>query len=260
MWRRELEDAAKQDPVVIVPTGSVEQHGPHNPMDVDVIAPLHVAIRAAGAINDFPVLVTPPVWTGFAHYNMGFAGTISLRMETYRNLVLDICRSIYANGFKRIILLNGHGGNQAPNSTVKHELSQENIFILTLSWWELVSEEMKKLSTSDGGSVGHGGEWETSVQLYLRPELVAGDRMTKDRDLTNPFSPEVQTFMRGWGAFAERRRDTEKGTGTMGDAFAATTEKGRVIIELASEKLEKLLREYHELPVRQYREFGSYCP
>ena len=260
MWRLELEEAATEGAVVIVPTGSVEQHGPHSPMDVDVVGPLHVAIQAARRIDDFPVLITPPVWSGFAHYNMGFAGTISLRMETYRNLVSDICRSVSANGFKRIVLLNGHGGNQAPNTAIKHELSQEDIFILTISWWELVREEMAKLSTSDGSDVGHGGEWETSVQLYLRPHLVAADRMIADRDLTNPFSPEVQKFMRGWGAFAERRRDTEKGSGTMGNPLAATPEKGQAIVEAASKELELLLREYHALPVRSYREFGSYSP
>ena len=259
MWRQELEDAAKRDPVVIVPTGSVEQHGPHNPLDVDVVGPLHIAIRTAEAIEDFPVLVTPPVWSGFAHYNMGFAGTISLRMDTYRNLVMDICRSIYANGFKRIILLNGHGGNHAPNITIKHELSQENIFILTVSWWELVRKEMAQLSTSDGLDVGHGGEWETSVQLYLRPELVAKDKMVADRDLTNPFSPKVQEFMSGWGAFAERRRDTEDRTGTMGNPLVSTPEKGQSILEAAGKKLELVVREYHALPVRQYREFGSYA-
>jgi len=260
MWRHELEEIVKHDPVVIIPTGSVEQHGPHSPMDVDVVGPLHIAVHTAKAIDEFPVLVTPPVWTGFAHYNMGFIGTISLRMETYRNLVIDICRSIYSNGFRRMILLNGHGGNQAPNATIKHELSQENIFLLTLNWWELARAEMGKLATADGPNVGHGGEWETSVQLYLRPNLIAKDRMTADRDLTNPFSPDVQQFMGGWGAFAERRRDTEKGTGTMGNPLAATPEKGRAVLEAASKKLAILVTEFHALPAREYKEFGSYCP
>jgi len=258
MWRHEIEAASKLDGIVIVPTGSVEQHGPHSPMDVDVVAPLQIALLTVRRVREFPVIITPPIWSGFAHYNMGFAGTLSLRLETYLNLVSDICRSIYANGFRRIILFNGHGGNQAPNATVKHELSQENIFILTLSWWELVREEMLKHSTSDGKDVGHGGEWETSVQLYFRPHLILKEKMERDRDLTNPFSPDVQKFLSGWGAFAERRRDTEKGTGTMGDPFAATAEKGGMIVEAASKKLELLVREYHDLPVRQYKEFGSY--
>ncbi len=258
MWRHEFEEAVKQDPVVIVPTGSVEQHGPHCPVDVDIVDAFYISVETAMRVDDFPVIVSPPVWSGFAHYNMGFAGTISLRMETYRNLVLDICRSIYANGFKRILLLNGHGGNHAPNKTIQTQLSEENIFLLALSWWELVPQEMKSLSTSDGGDVGHGGEWETSVQLHLRPHMILRERMVADRDLTNPFSDEVKEFMPGWGVFAERRRDTEKGTGVMGNPLVASPEKGKQIVGAAASKLENLIREYHRLPVREYKEFGSY--
>lgn len=260
MWRHELEDAAGKSPVVIVPTGSVEQHGPHCPMDVDIINSFSIAVETAMRVDDFPVIVAPPIWFGFAHYNKGFAGTISLSMNTYRNLVLDVCRSVKANRFDRIILLNGHGGNHAPNATVKHELTEEDIFVLALSWWELVAKEMGELATSDGDSVGHGGEWETSVQLYLRPKLIDARREVVDRDLTNPFSGDVQEFMRGWGAFGERRQDTEKHTGIMGDPTVATAEKGKAIVRAASEKLAKIAREYHDLPVRHYREFGSYSP
>ena len=260
MWRHEFEEALKQDPVVIVPTGSVEQHGPHCPVDVDISIAFHIAVETARKVSDFPVIVSPPMWSGFSHYNMGFPGTISLGMETYRNLVLDVCRSIFANGFKRIVLLNGHGGNRAPNATVVHQISEENIFVLALSWWELVPDEMARLASSDGDDVGHGGEWETSVQLYLRPHLILNDRMVTDRDLTNPFSVEVRRFIREFGAFAERRRDTEKRTGVMGNPLAASPEKGGALFGAAVARLEKVLREFHNLPVRQYKEFGSFCP
>jgi len=260
MWRHELEEAATRGPVVIVPTGSIEQHGPHCPMDVDIITSFSMAIETAMKVDDFPVIVAPPIWFGFAHYNMGFAGTISLSMNTYRNLLLDVCRSIHANHFERIIVLNGHGGNRAPNVSIKHELTQEDIFILSLGWEELVQDEMRALATSDGDDQGHGGEWETSLQLYLRPQLIVSERMVVDRGLTNPFSPEVQKFVSGWGAFGERRRDTEKGTGIMGDPTVATAEKGKAIFEAVSTKLAKVAREFHDLPVRKYTEFGSYCP
>jgi hypothetical protein len=79
MLRHELLDALDQQPVVIVPVGSIEQHGPHCPMDVDISIPYHLAIRAADAIEDFPVIVAPPVSYGFTHYNMGEVGTITLK-------------------------------------------------------------------------------------------------------------------------------------------------------------------------------------
>ena len=99
MLRHEFEMAIPQNPVVVVPVGSVEQHGPHNPMDVDISAPFHMAAEVARRIDDFPVIVAPPVWSGFTHYNMGHAGTISLQLETFQALIADICRSIHANGF-----------------------------------------------------------------------------------------------------------------------------------------------------------------
>ncbi len=254
MWRHEFVEALKHDPVVIVPVGSVEQHGPHCPMDVDISAPFYMAVEVARRIEDFPVVVAPPVWSGFTHYNMGFPGTLNLRLETFQMLLTDIFRSIHANGFKRIISLNGHGGNQAPCRAVSWAVAEEDIFTLSFSWWEMVEKELPEWSATDEG-VGHGGEWETAVQLHLRAHLVDQSRLDSDDSGTSPFDGELS-----FATFAERRRDTKKGTGIMGDAFAASAEKGRRIFELSCERLEKLVRRYHELPVRHYREFGSHCP
>jgi creatinine amidohydrolase len=254
MWRHEFMDALQRDPVVIVPVGSVEQHGPHSPMDVDISGPFYLAIAVAERVNDFPVIVAPPVWAGLAHYNMGFPGTISLRSQTLQMLLTDVIKSIHANGFERIVCLNGHGGNSAPSRAVCWELAQDDIFSLHFNWWDMVTEELRAWGQSDL-DVGHGGEWETSVQLHLRAHLIDSSRAGKDKPGTQPFSAEL-----GFAEFAERRRDTAQCTGTMGDAQAASADKGRRIFELASDRLEKLVREYHALPVRHYKEFGSHCP
>ena len=253
MLRHEFEMAIPRNPVVVVPVGSVEQHGPHNPMDVDISAPFHMAAEVARRIDDFPVIVAPPVWSGFTHYNMGHAGTISLQLETFQALIADICRSIHANGFERIITVNGHGGNAAPCRAVSWKLAEEDIFTLSFSWWDMVEEELHEWSATDEG-VGHGGEWETAVQLHLRPHLVDDTRRVNDDSLTNPFEAPLE-----FATFAERRRDTRDQTGVMGDATVATAEKGKRIYGLACQRLEDLSRRYHELPVRHYREFGSHC-
>ena len=254
MLRHEFEAALQNDPVVIVPVGSVEQHGPHCPMDVDIAAPVHMAVEVARRVEEFPVVVAPPIWSGFTHYNMGFPGTISLRLETFQMLLADVFRSIHANGFERIVSLNGHGGNAAPCRAVSWQVAEEDIFTLSFNWWDTVEQELRAWSATDEG-VGHGGEWETAVQLHLREHLVDKSRMVKDETGTQPFGGEL-----GFAVFAERRRDTREGTGVMGDATAATAAKGKRIFELACGRLEKLVREYHGLPVRHYREFGSHCP
>jgi creatinine amidohydrolase len=249
LLRHEFEEALENRPVVIVPVGSVEQHGPHCPMDVDISAPFHMAAQVAARVSDFPVIVGPPIWSGFTHYNEGFPGTISLRLETFQMLVADVCRGIHGNGFERIITINGHGGNAAPCRAVSWQLAEEDIFTLSFSWWDAVQAELRQWSATDEG-VGHGGEWETAVQLHLRPQMVDLSRAQADDTLTQPFRGEL-----AFAEFAERLRDTAQGTGIMGDALAATAEKGKRIFELACDRLEALVREYHELPVRHYREF-----
>lgn len=253
LWRHEFEEALLHKPVVIVPTGSVEQHGPHCPMDVDIAGPFHMAVAAAQRVEPFPVLVAPPVWSGFTHYNMGFPGTISLRLETYQALLADILRSIHANGFPRIIVINGHGGNNAPNWAVTTQLAEEDIFPITFSYWQAAQQEMRDWSEADAGSVGHGGEWETSLQLYLRPHLIDNDRMVADI-FPNPYSAGLRPFAQ----YAERRRDTEHNTGVMGNPLVASVEKGKRLFSVVVDRLVQLAIEMHAAPVRHYREFGSH--
>ena len=255
MWRHEFEDAVLHDPVVIVPTGSVEQHGPHCPMDVDIVGPFAMAVATAQRVSDFPVIVAPPVWSGFTHYNMGFPGTISLRLETYQNLLADVLRSICANGFPRIVVINGHGGNNAPNHAVTAQISSDDVFPISFSYWQAAVAEMREWSDTDEGQVGHGGEWETSLQLYLRPHLIDRSKMVADV-FPNPYSRNLTAFAQ----YAERRRDTEKQTGVMGNPLVATAEKGELLFKAVVDKLVQLVTEMHNAPVRHYKEFGSYCP
>jgi creatinine amidohydrolase len=109
---------------------------------MDISIPYHLAAATAESIDDFPVIVGPPVWTGFTHYNMGGYGTITVRLETFIAVVSDICRSIKANGFDRIIMMNGHGGNVAPVTAIANKLAQEDIMTLSFPYWNLVDQEM----------------------------------------------------------------------------------------------------------------------
>ncbi len=253
MLRHELLDALDQRPVVIVPVGSVEQHGPHCPMDVDISIPYHLAIRAADAIEDFPVIVAPPVCYGFTHYNMGEVGTITLKLELFIELMCDIARSLWANGFHRIVLLNGHGGNQAPVLSASVKLAEEDVWALPLTYWNMALDELSSWSDEDDiGSIGHGGEWETSLQLYLRRELVDMNLAVKD-EWRMKFSKTVQRYAR----FPERRREMEHGV--MGNPLVASTAKGERLFNVLLDRLVGLCHEYHREEPPRYREFGSHC-
>jgi len=252
MLRHELLTALEQRPVVIVPIGSVEQHGPHCPMDVDISIPYHLAIAAADAVDEFPVIVAPPILYGFTHYNMGEVGTITLSPEHFIHLVCDVTRSIWANGFHRIVLLNGHGGNEAPVLTASVALSEEDVWALPLTYWNMAPDVLLDLGEEDDqGSIGHGGEWETSLQLHLREHLVDMARAVKD-PVRRHFSPEVQRY----AMFPERRREAEHGV--VGDPFLASAAKGGKLFAVLVERLVALCREYHAEDPPRYREFGSH--
>ncbi len=251
MLRHELMDALRDRPVVIVPVGSVEQHGPHCPMDVDISIPYHLAIRAAETIEDFPVIVAPPVTYGFTHYNMGEVGTITLGLEVFIAVLCDVSRSIWANGFHRIILLNGHGGNEAPTWVASVKLAEEDVWALALTYWNMALDELKAMSDADD-SIGHGGEWETSLQMYLRGDLIDSSLMVKD-EWRRHFSLEVQKY----AIFPERRREMENGV--MGDPFVASAEKGKALFDIFLDRLVMLCRDYHAEEPPRYKEFGSHC-
>lgn len=254
MWRHELLEALEHDPVVIVPCGSVEQHGPHCPMDVDIAHTQALAVATARAIDDFPVIVAPPIWIGLTHYNMGEVGTITASVETYIALVSEICRSIWANGFKRIILLNGHGGNRDILRVISIKLAEEDIWVLPITYWEMVPDVLTEEADTDHGFIGHGGEWETSLQLYLRPTLIDQTRMVPDPEREPRFTDDILRFT----GFPERRR--ERVHGVHGNPMTASAEKGERLFTAAQTKLVEVCRQYHALPVRGYREFGSHCP
>lgn len=251
MFRHEFEEALTRDPVVVVPVGSIEQHGPHCAVVLDLAIPMAVCEAAARQVTEFPVIVAPPVVFGLTHYNMGFPGTISLRAETFLHVLLDVCRSIWANGFRRIVLLNGHGGNQQLIRTAAVILSEEDIWVTAFSHWDMVPGELAAWSERDNGSIGHGGEWETSLLMHVRPAAVDMGRAAADvAKLKLPGVP--------FAAFPERRRETP--SGTMGDPHVASPEKGERLFNVEVERLAECVRVYHSEPVRGYREFGTHCP
>jgi len=107
----EINDAVELGKVCVVPCGSVEQHGPHLPLDVDIVCPLGIAYGAGKQIPD-KMLVLPPVWHGYTGHVMDFPGTINTHYEMFIKQVLDITQSLANHGFKKIVLLNGHGSKR----------------------------------------------------------------------------------------------------------------------------------------------------
>jgi creatinine amidohydrolase len=218
MRRTEFERALKDDAIVIIPVASTEQHGEHLPVNTDTNACFVIAQRAAQAISDFPVLILPPIWTGYSHSHMGYPGTITLRYNTFVQLLTEVAVSVYQNGFRKILFLNGHGGNVAVIDALKRKLVAEDGVPGTAgyTWWQmpLMGEAIKSVSDSGWDSVDHAGEIETSIQLYLQPDLV---------------DKNAAVWVKG----------------VFGDPSKGTCEKGERLIKSATDTLVEILRYYH---------------
>ena len=243
--RDQFQSVLTDDPVVVVPVGSIEQHGPHCPVDVDLSGPLQIALEASRRAVDFPLVVAQEIPFGFTHYNQGFSGTITLQLETFIALVSDVGLGIHRNGFERLIFLNGHGGNHNPLKAIATKLAEHDLFSLAFSHWDLVSEEMRLWGDKEHG-IGHAGEWETSIQLHLRPHLV-----DRSKQVTERWTPSVDPRFAGFAVFPERRRETPYGV--MGDPTVASAEKGERYVDAAAGHLVDLARAYRQQPVRHYR-------
>src|SRR5690606_15351723 len=116
----------KEGATVIVPVGSNEQHGTHMPIDCDSFFVTQVTSRVIDSLkNEMPIYQTPTVWTGYSPHHKDFPGTITLSLATFNALIRDICASLIRHKVRRIVVINGHGGNAAPLRAVGSEIGNE---------------------------------------------------------------------------------------------------------------------------------------
>ena len=172
----ELRDLAAREAIVVLPVAAMEQHGPHLPVMVDTLLCGEVATRAARrASGRHPVVVAPTVWSGLSEHHMPFGGTFTLDFATFRSLIECLCRSLERHGFRRVLLLNGHGGNVAGLRVVVDELRGLDMRLQTATYWQVDPVAISEILERQSG-VQHACEAETSMVMALRPELVDESR------------------------------------------------------------------------------------
>jgi len=154
--------------VAILPVGSVERHGDHLPLGTDTIVPKWIAERVAEKLGN--AVVMPPIYYGSCKALSKFSGTIDVRSDVLKEYVAEVMRSVFKNGFKLLVIINGHGGNTLPLSMAARDVTYEtNGTVLVINWWTHVAQDVRKELFS---AVGHGGDDETSAVLAVAPELV----------------------------------------------------------------------------------------
>ncbi|MGV3722838.1 MAG: creatininase family protein [Actinomycetota bacterium] len=253
----EINDAIEMEKVCIVPCGSVEQHGPHLPLDVDIVCPTGIALGAGRALPS-KILVLPTVSYGYTGHVMDFPGTINNHWEHFIDHVLDITKSLAYHGFKKILLLNGHGSNMPNLDLVARRTNIEtDAECILAAWWNLLTVDKEFMPRwRQGrfpGSCAHACELETSLYLYLD-----GDGVRKDLIRSEPASFNAEGSPFNWvDLFAAGPATLVSWTssytqsGVIGEAELASAEKGQQAYEEAVKQLVRFVEWFQARPVDQ---------
>ncbi len=218
--------------VCVVPLGSLEQHGPHLPFWTDTAIVSEIARRVEQRLASH-VLLLPAQPVGHSPHHQRF-GCVSLDLNTYVSAIGSLCRSLAAMGFRRIFLLNGHGGNDVPCRAAMGALKVEipGVRIVFASYWTLAAEAFRCIRTSPPGGMGHACEMETSIMLALHPDQVNLER-AKDDGTAGESGYRVLDMLRPQPYYMVRNFDELSASGTLGCPSHASAAKGVQFLDAA---------------------------
>ena len=233
-------------PVVLV-LAATEQHGAHLPLATDRMIGEYFGRQLHEAIPE-KVLILPAVHVGCSDHHLDFPGTLSLDHHHFAGQVEDLVKSVLKHGFKKILLLNSHGGNRGIGQVVVERLGYqfpEAHFVFS-SWWQLAGPELVDISETGPGGVGHGGEFETSLMLLIAPELVVKKQISPKANVPT-FKWAEGDLLRSPRALYHRSMKKMTPSGVYGDPTKASVEKGKKIVDVVLEELKQLSLDLFEL-------------
>jgi creatinine amidohydrolase len=220
---------------VVLPIAALEQHGRHMPLFTDSLLLGEVVRRAKEALQE-SVVFAPLLWLGNSHHHLDFPGTLSAAPRTYLDLLIDLAENCIFHGFRRIVLLNGHGGNTVPAQQALFELRQKqrprhDLLLLSATYWSLGSQPHETVPGIAQTQMGHACEWETSMMLRLAPHLVGALDKVQPVAFGRAFAPATRAWV--------TKDRTEPGH--IGDPRSATAEKGEALFRLFAADVVRLL-------------------
>lgn len=228
--------ALSRDTPVAIPIAALEQHGHHLPLFTDSILVGEIARRAEEQLPQ-QVLLAPVMWLGNSQHHLDFPGTMSAAPRTYLDLLVDMVENFLAHGFRRIVLVNGHGGNNVPGDQALFEVRQkyrtrDDLLLVFACYWALGGQPQRADATLVQSAMGHACEWETSMILALRPELVGDYQNAAPVEPAGTFDPAHRTWI----------TKDRTSVGHIGHPHAATAVKGEKLLAGFTDDLVKLLR------------------
>lgn len=236
LTRPEVEEYLKNNDTVLIPLGSTEQHGKHMAVDTDAYTAQEISLRVAEKTG---VLVTPVISYGYSPHHMNFAGSVTLTFQTLVNVIKEVCGSLLHHGFKKLVVMNAHGGNAGPIRLALKEIEMETgVRVYSVMVYPSVGgfgEDGVKASGVEPGS--HACEMETSVGLEL------GHRVLMDKaEKWTPEHTSIDPNHKG-KVTAAYMFDEHTSIGNMGDPTKATKEKGKLMVDSAVKDLAEFVED-----------------
>lgn len=257
----QVNDAARQRKAILIPIGSIEDHGPHLPLNTDNVIVEQVCFEVARRAPD-EILSLPVLPVGFEDHHMDFPGSLTSSMETLLAFFSDAAISVARHGFTHIMLVNGHGSNASlVELAARRAVLQTGMVVGAMAGNAavddvLVRDLIARHRQSTPGGIGHACEFETSVMLYLRPDLVQMDKAAREMGVPelNYFNwdhpkPAAYGWMDWWSRFSR--------TGIAGDPTVATREFGELMFNATVERIIELMREFKQIPIKPRADLHS---
>ena len=232
----DVKEAAEKVSLAILPIGSIEVHGPHMPTGTDSIIVFEIAKAAAEGDE---AVVLPPFYYAYVLENRHFPGTISLTAKTLLSLLEEVCDEISRNGFKKILIVNGHGGNnEVLRVFFRDSLTKKKDYTLyaMVDPWAPLKELVAEIS--QGRTIGHACEIETSLGLHLFKNLIKMDNIKQMAKTGGTGLPRGIETPVDWQAYAVQLY--------LGDPRLATNEKGKILVDTMVAFLKEAIRAIRE--------------
>lgn len=263
-----LSSGAAAHTVAVLPVAAIEQHGPHLPLSVDtVLVDGVVSASLPHLASDLPVLFLPTQAVGLSPEHARFPGTLTLRSDTIVRLWTEIGECVAAAGVKKLVLFNAHGGQVSVMDLVARDLrARLDMLVYSVSWFNLPLRDAQGRNVNDLFSAEeqrfgiHAGDVETSMMLALDPAHVD---MSKARHFHSTSQDRAAQFdILGNGKSAKLGWQTQdyNPAGAVGNAAAATADKGHALVDAAGRSLAHLLAQVHQLPLSTLTEAPDFSP
>jgi creatinine amidohydrolase len=251
----EVKRAADEGRTPIVPVGTLEDHGPHLPIDTDVTLVSAICRQAAARLAGETVLL-PPIVHGYSPHHMDFPGTITIGWDTFCRYVTDVATSLVSHGFRRVLLVNGHGSNQPLVDMAARLANVEHPGALVASCFYLQTPAsahvIQEVRDSERGGMAHACELETSLYLHLDPSAVDIDAAVDEHGYPAgecawmDWADGPLKVMPWWSSFSR--------SGVQGDATKATAEKGKALLDAAAREICGFVAELRAMPLPERKE------